>query len=44
MLILDGVMFLYCVVNGVKVFYLVVEEVEYEFVLGLCVMIWGYNG
>ncbi len=32
------------VVNGVKVFHLVAEEVEHEFAPGLKAFCWGYNG
>jgi len=34
----------YKVVGGVKVFHLVVEEVEHEFAPGLVATCWGYNG
>jgi len=34
----------YKVVGGVKVFHLVVEEVEHEFAPGLKATCWGYNG
>ncbi|WP_239014075.1 multicopper oxidase family protein [Archangium violaceum] len=32
------------VVNGVKVFHMVAEEVEHEFAPGLKALCWGYNG
>jgi FtsP/CotA-like multicopper oxidase with cupredoxin domain len=34
----------FTVVDGVKVFHLVVEEVEHEFAPGLVAKCWGYNG
>jgi FtsP/CotA-like multicopper oxidase with cupredoxin domain len=34
----------YKVVDGVKVFHVVVEEVEHEFAPGLIATCWGYNG
>lgn len=32
------------IVDGVKVFHLIAEEVEHEFAPGLCAKCWGYNG
>ncbi len=41
---LDGATLEYKVVDGVKVFHLVAEEVEHEFAPGLRAKCWGYNG
>ena len=40
----DGVTLPYRIVNGVKVFHLVAEEVAHEFAPGLNATTWGYNG
>ncbi len=40
----DGVTLRWTLVNGVKVFHLVAEEVEHEFAHGLRATCWGYNG
>src|SRR5437762_2162736 len=40
----NGVTLPYKLVDGVKVFHLVAEEVEHEFVPGLKAKCWGYNG
>jgi len=40
----DGATLPHRVVNGVKVFHLVAEEVEHEFAPGLRATTWGYNG
>jgi FtsP/CotA-like multicopper oxidase with cupredoxin domain len=40
----DGVSLPYRLVNGVKVFHLVAEEVDHEFAPGLNAKTWGYNG
>lgn len=40
----NGVTLPYRVVDGVKVFHLVAEEVEHEFAPGLRAYCWGYNG
>jgi FtsP/CotA-like multicopper oxidase with cupredoxin domain len=40
----DGVALPFRVVDGVKVFHLVAEEVEHEFAPGMKVKAWGYNG
>jgi FtsP/CotA-like multicopper oxidase with cupredoxin domain len=40
----DGVALPFKVVDGVKVFHLIAEEVEHEFAPGLQARCWGYNG
>lgn len=40
----NGATLLWKVVDGVKVFHLVAEEVEHEFAPGLKAKCWGYNG
>ncbi len=40
----DGATLEFRVVDGVKVFHLVAEEVEHEFAPGMTVRAWGYNG
>jgi len=40
----DGATLPFRVVDGVKVFHLVVEDVEHEFAPGMRVQAWGYNG
>lgn len=40
----DGVTLPYRIVNGVKVFHLVAEEVAHEFAPGVNATTWGYNG
>lgn len=40
----NGVTLPYKIVDGVKVFHLVAEEVLHEFAPGLTVKLWGYNG
>lgn len=40
----DGTTLPYRVVDGVKVFHLMAEEVEHEFTPGLKATCWGYNG
>lgn len=34
----------YKIVDGVKIFHLIAEEIEYEVAPGFCVHAWGYNG
>ena len=41
---LNGAALPFKIVNGVKVFHLVAEELENEFAPGLNVTMWGYNG
>jgi hypothetical protein len=40
----NGVSLPFRIVNGVKVFHLIAEEVEHEFAPGLVAHCWGYNG
>lgn len=40
----DGATLPFKIVNGVKVFHLIAEEVEHEFAPGLSATCWGYNG
>jgi FtsP/CotA-like multicopper oxidase with cupredoxin domain len=40
----DGGKVPFRIVRGVKVFHLIVSEVEHEFTPGLCATCWGYNG
>lgn len=40
----DGASLPFRIVDGVKVFHLVAEEVEHEFAPGLRALTWGYNG
>ena len=40
----NGVSLPYKVVDGIKVFHLIAEEVEHEFAPGLRAKCWGYNG
>ncbi|WP_109261424.1 multicopper oxidase family protein [Hyphobacterium indicum] len=40
----DGATLDYRIVDGVKVFHLIAEEVEHEFAPGLTARTWGYNG
>ena len=40
----DGATLPYRIVDGVKVFHLIPEEVEHSFAPGLEAKTWGYNG
>src|SRR5258708_1914474 len=40
----NGVTLPWKVVDGVKVFHLIAEEIEHEFAPGLTCKCWGYNG